>query len=423
MNPSFDINRRYIDFLDQVVEIDYVSSLCSDELIAFLVEGISNYHGETLKDCLNNGDVKEEPDHDKAIYAMLCGCALVKDLKKDVTYVLDTRKFPNRSVEEPATEKSVRGSKDGFIENLQTNAGLIRRRIRTLDLVLKKETVGSTNKLDICICYMDSKVDKKILNQIKERLANIVNDDLVMSDRAIEELILDQKYNPFPLVRYTERPDVVATHIMHGNIALITDTSSSIMMLPTSLFDILEHVEEHRQTPIIGTCIRLIRCFSVLLSMYFVPLWMLIQFGFNQDLTVLWQVLVVELAVELLRIATIHTPDSLSNAMSMIAAVLLGQFAVDLGVFSGDVLLVCAIGDVGGFATPNYELSLTNKYLKIILIILVGFFSYYGFILFHLVLIPYLISLKPFGHSYLYPLIPFNYKELSNFIIRKPKKK
>lgn len=421
INPSFDLNTRILDFENEKVTINYLSSLCSGDLIAYLVEGITNHRGKTLKDCINNGDVKEEPDVEKAQYAMLTGCAVVT--YRNIQYVLDTRNYPSRSIDEPETEKSVRGSKDGFNESIITCVGLIRRRIRTIDLVMNKQTIGKNNPLDICLCYLNSQVDQQLLTRILKRIKEIENEDLVMSDRALEEMILDQGYNPFPLVRYSERPDVVATHILHGHIAIVCDTSSSVLMLPTTLLEILEHVEEHRQTPIIGTFIRLIRCSSVLLSIYLVPLWLLLTNQGELDLVFLGQVLLVELAIELLRIATIHTPTSLSNAMGMIAAVLLGQFAIDLGMFSEEILLFCAIGDVGGFATPNYELSLTNKYLKIFLIIFCGLLSWLGFIIFHVILISYLLSLKPLGTSYLYPLYPFDGRELINFIIRKPKQK
>lgn len=422
-NQSFDINTRYLDFRGRKIEIHYVSSLCSDDLIAYLVEGITLAKGQTLKDCLNNGDVKEETDQSKYEYAMLTGCAVVKDLQENKVYVLDTRNYPTRSIEEPDTEKTVRGSKDGFNENLLNCAGLIRRRIRTLDLVFNKQTVGQKHKLDICICYLESKVDKSMLNEIIHRMQDIQNEDLVMSDRALEELIFDQGYNPFPLVRYSERPDIVATHINHGYIAIICDTSSSVMMLPTTLFEILEHVEEHRQTPIIGTFIRLIRFSAVFLSVYLVPIWMLLYHKGVFEYKNLFSILLVELAVELLRIATIHTPDSISNTMGMIAAILLGEFAIELGLFSGEVLLFVAIGNVCGFATPNYELSLTNKYVKIFMILLTGLFGIVGFVIYQIVLYGYLISLRPFGFSYLYPLIPFDGKALLNFIIRKPKKR
>ena len=421
-NPSFDINKRTLDFRGRQVEIDYVSSLCSDDLIAYLVEGISLARGQTLKDCLNNGDVKEEQDPQKYEYAMLTGCAIVKDQQEDMVYVLDTRHFPTRSIEEPDTEKTVRGSKDGFNENLLNCAGLIRRRIRTMDLVMNKQTVGKKHKLDICLCYLKSKVDQTMLQEILERISHIQNEDLVMSDRALEELIFDQGYNPFPLVRYSERPDIVATHINHGYIAIICDTSSSVMMLPTTLFEILEHVEEHRQTPIIGTLIRLIRLTAVFLSLYLVPLWMILFDKGIFDQQALFSILLVEFAVELLRIATIHTPDSLSNAMGMIAAILLGEFAIELGLFSGEVLLFVAIGNVCGFATPNYELSLTNKYMKILMIFVTGIGGWAGFMIYQIIFYGYLMAIRPFGFSYLYPLIPFDGKALLNFIIRKPKR-
>lgn len=420
---SFDINVRTLDFRGRKIEIHFISSLCADDLIAYLVEGITLAKGKTLKDCLNNGQVSEECDRQKYEYAMLTGNAVVKDIEENKVYVLDTRRYPSRAIDEPDTEKSVRGSKDGFNENLLNCVGLIRRRIRSMDLVMNKQTVGQKHKLDICLCYLDSQVDQSMLAEVLSRIKEIQNEDLVMSDRALEELIFDQSYNPFPLVRYSERPDIVATHINHGYIAIVCDTSSSVMMLPTTLFEILEHVEEHRQTPIIGTFIRMIRFTAVFLSVYLVPIWMLTMNIGVHDKKNLFSILLVELSVELLRIATIHTPDSISNTMGMIAAILLGEFAIELGLFSGEVLLFVAIGNVCGFATPNYELSLTNKYVKIFMIFFTGLTGIIGFIVYQLILYGYLISLKPFGFSYLYPLIPFDRQELWDFIIRKPKKR
>ena len=418
-NGSFDINHRILDYKKDKVDIYYISSLCNDQLISYLVEGITNARGDTFKDCLNNGDVKPQENPNLQDYAVLTGCALVQ--YKEESYVLDTRRYPSRTVQEPDTEKSVRGAKDGFNENLLTCAGLIRRRIRTLDLILNKQTIGSTNQLDICVCYLQSKVKQELLTKVLERIKEVKTNDLIMTDRALEEIILDQGYNPFPLVRYSERPDVVATHIMHGYIAIICDTSSSVMMLPATIFEILEHVEEHRQTPLIGTMIRLLRFVAVLLSLYLVPAWMLFILERGMDYTFIFQILIVELAIELLRIATIHTPTSLSNAMGVVAAVLLGQFAINLGFFSEEILMMCALGNVCGFATPNYELSLTNKYVKIFMIVSIALLGIWGFAIFNISLIIYMFNVKPFGYHYFYPIFPFNFKALLSFLIRKPK--
>ena len=352
--------------------------------------------------------------------ALLGGnCALFDG---ETTYLMDSKNYPNRSIEEPETEKSVRGAKDGFNESILNNTGLIRRRIKSPELCFHLTTMGTENPIDIAVVYLENKVDQHILKQLLKRIEDVQAQEFIMSDRAIEEVLLNQGYNPFPLVRYSERPDIVATHIQHGFIAILCDTSSSVVMLPTTLFEILEHVEEHRQTPLIGTFIRLIRMAAVFLSVYLVPLFALISSFMVWDYSFFIQILIMELSIELLRIATVHTPQSLSNAMGLIAAILLGEFAIQLGFFSEDILMFCAIGTVGGFATPNYELSLTNKYIKVMMLISIMFFNIFGFVIFNLILWISLSRIKTFGVSYLYPLYPYDGKALFQFLIRQSKK-
>lgn len=421
MNNSYDLKHRILSFRGRLLHLYFIASLSNDTLISRLIEGIENNQGKDLENCLNMGDVDilNTNDIDKIQYALMGGnCALFDG---ETTYIMDTKNYPNRSIEEPETEKSVRGAKDGFNESILNNTGLIRRRIKSKELCFRIETIGTANPIDIAIAYLEDHVDQNVLKKVLSRIQDIKAKELIMSDRALEELLLDQGYNPFPLVRYSERPDVVATHIQHGFIAIICDTSSSVMMLPTTIFEILEHVEEHRQTPLIGTFIRLIRLSAVILSIYLVPIWALCVSFHRWDWEFFIQILIVELSIELLRIATIHTPESISNAMGLIAALLLGQFAIDLGFFSEEILLFSAIGSIGGFATPNYELSLTNKYIKVMMILSIFILNIYGFIIFNIILWVYLARLKPFGMSYLYPFIPFNLKGVLQFLIRKPK--
>ncbi|MDE6952465.1 MAG: spore germination protein [Erysipelotrichales bacterium] len=421
MNNSYDLKHRILSFRGRLLHLYFIASLSNDTLISRLIEGIENNQGKDLENCLNMGDVDilNTNDIDKIQYALMGGnCALFDG---ETTYIMDTKNYPNRSIEEPETEKSVRGAKDGFNESILNNTGLIRRRIKSKELCFRIETIGTSNPIDIAIAYLEDHVDQNVLKKVLSRIQDIKAKELIMSDRALEELLLDQGYNPFPLVRYSERPDVVATHIQHGFIAIICDTSSSVMMLPTTIFEILEHVEEHRQTPLIGTFIRLIRLSAVILSIYLVPIWALCVSFHRWDWEFFIQILIVELSIELLRIATIHTPESISNAMGLIAALLLGQFAIDLGFFSEEILLFSAIGSIGGFATPNYELSLTNKYIKVMMILSIFILNIYGFIIFNIILWVYLARLKPFGMSYLYPFIPFNLKGVLQFLIRKPK--
>jgi len=422
MNNSYDLKHRILNFKGRLVHLYFLASLSNDVLISRLVEGIENREGKDLENCINMGDVEIVSTNQiqKIQKAVLGGNSALFD--GEITYLMDTKNFPNRAIQEPETEKSVRGAKDGFNESILNNTGLIRRRIRSPELCFHLTTMGTQNPIDIAVAYLEDKVDRQVLQQLLTRISQVQTQEFIMTDRAIEEVLLNQGYNPFPLVRYSERPDIVATHIQHGYIAIICDTSSSIVMLPTTLFEILEHVEEHRQTPLIGTFIRFIRMTAVFLSIYLVPIFALSSSFLQWDYSFFIQILIMELSIELLRIATVHTPQSLSNAMGLIAAILLGEFAIQLGFFSEDILMFCAIGTVGGFATPNYELSLTNKYIKIMMIIAVMLLNIYGFILFNLIFWIFLARIKTFGVSYLYPLYPFHGKELLRFFIRQPKK-
>ena len=422
MNNSYDLKHRILNFKGRLVHLYFLASLSNDVLISRLVEGIENREGKDLENCINMGDVEIVSTNQiqKIQRAVLGGNSALFD--GEITYLMDTKNFPNRAIQEPETEKSVRGAKDGFNESILNNTGLIRRRIRSPELCFHLTTMGTQNPIDIAVAYLEDKVDRQVLQQLLTRISQVQTQEFIMTDRAIEEVLLNQGYNPFPLVRYSERPDIVATHIQHGYIAIICDTSSSIVMLPTTLFEILEHVEEHRQTPLIGTFIRFIRMTAVFLSIYLVPIFALSSSFLQWDYSFFIQILIMELSIELLRIATVHTPQSLSNAMGLIAAILLGEFAIQLGFFSEDILMFCAIGTVGGFATPNYELSLTNKYIKIMMIISVMLLNIYGFILFNLIFWISLARIKTFGVSYLYPLYPFRGKELLRFFIRQPKK-
>lgn len=421
MNNSYDLKQRSLMFRGRQIYLYYIASLSNDTLISRLVEGIEIKEGKDLYNCIHMGDVEiiNTNDIQKIQYALMSGNSAIID--GETTYLMDTKNYPNRSIQEPETEKSVRGAKDGFNESILNNTGLIRRRVKTVGLCFHREIIGTYNQMDIAVVYIEDKVNQGLLDQLLKRIHDIQSEELIMSDRALEELILRQNYNPFPLVRYSERPDIVATHIQHGHIAIICDTSSSVLMIPTTLFEILEHVEEHRQAPIIGTFIRIIRLLAVLLSLYLVPIWMVAVRFLQWDFNFFIQILLMELSIELLRIATVHTPEQLSSAMGLIAAILLGQFAIDLGIFSEEILLFCALGAIGGFATPNYELSLTNKLMKIFMIMSIILFNVYGLIAFNIGLFTYLSRIKPFGISYLYPLYPFSYQAFKQFMIRKPK--
>lgn len=428
LESSFDVIRREVGKEVKII-LYFLSSLADSERVNELnVSLMLSNSDEYLSEQLSSGSIEEQKDVYKAFLAISSGMSVI--LCDDKIYVVETRSYPSRGIDEPDTEKTIRGSKDGFNENIIINVGLIRRRIRSEYFKCEIFKVGDNSHTDIVVAYLDNKVNKKSLDKIISKIKNIKIDGLVMSDRALEEKMFKQNFNPFPLVRYSERPDIVAAHLLKGHIAIIVDTSSSVIITPTTLFEHTKHVEEYRQVPSVGTFIRLLRYFAILISVFLVPLWMLtlnndtftsnifVKLSNESPIPVLVQIIIVELVIELLRIATIHTPNHLSSAMGLIATLILGQMAVEIGLFQSEVLLYSAISSIGGFATPSYELSLANKMVKLALILFVGLFGASGFLIGFTLLIVSLGAIKTYGMPYLYPLIPFDYKEFLKVIFR-----
>ena len=225
---SFDVIRREVGKEVKVI-LYFLSSLADSERVNELNVSLLLSNSERfLKEQVSSGAIEVENDIYKAFLAISSGMSVL--LSNDKMYVVETRNYPGRSVGEPDTEKTIRGSKDGFNENIIINVGLIRRRIRSEYFKCEIFKVGDNSNTDVVVAYLDNKVNHSNLKKIVDKIKNTKIDGLVMSDRALEEKVFKQRFNPFPLVRYSERPDIVAAHLLKGHIAIIVDTSSSVII-------------------------------------------------------------------------------------------------------------------------------------------------------------------------------------------------
>ncbi len=349
-------------------------------------------------------------------------------------YTTEFRQYPGRNPEEPDNERVIRGSRDGFAENIILNAGLIRRRIRSPKLRLELRQVTSKSKMDVAICYMDDLVNEQHLQWVKDRFDQIRHDGLTMADKSLEEWIFAQKFHPVPFVRYSERPDIVAAHLLEGHIAIVVDTSPSVMLMPVSIFHLLMHAEEHRQAPLIGTVMRALRYFAFLASLFLLPFWYLlatekenlpkwlsfIGVADPSEVPLYLQLVIADLGIEFLRIAAIHTPTPLATAMGLIAGVMIGQVAIDVGLFTGEAILYTAITAVMTFAIPHYELSISMKVFRQLLLAATAAFAVNGFFIGSFIIFSYLMLLRPMRIPYLWPLVPFFPHAFARVFIRFP---
>ena len=350
--------------------------------------------------------------------------------------LMDAKGYPSRSVNEPPDGKVLRGSHDGFVEAEVTNMALLRRRIRDPHLTMEGHKVGSRTHNDAVLCYLDDKVDQDLLRKLRGKLLGLDVRSLSMAQESLAEAIRPKQwYNPFPKVRYTERPDAAAASIMEGSIVLMVDNSPSVMILPTGFFDFTQESNDYYFPPLVGTYLRVLRVTVFLLSLFITPAWYLMVSEPNRlpgwlnflsspepvSLSLLSQLLVVEFLIDVLKLASLNTPDSLSNSFSMLGALVLGDFAVQAGWLGPEVLVYMAFVSVAGFAQPSYELGYAFKLLRVALLLVTAAFDVWGFCLGVVGIFILLCTTKPLvGKGYLYPLVPFNGKALLRLLVREP---
>lgn len=256
-----------------------------------------------------------------------------------------------------------------------------------------------------------------------------------MAEKSVEEFILGSKFwNPYPRVRYTERPDVAAIHLLEGHVVILVDTSPSVITAPATFWSHLQHAEEYRQEPIVGAYLRWIRFAGVFAALFLLPLWLgaalnpqLLPKGLQfigvskpAKIGLFPQVVFAEFGVDLLRMAAVHTPAPLATALGLIAAFMLGDIAVKVGMFSPEVILYVAVATVATFATPSFELGLANRLARLFIIVLTGLFNFWGFLAGTLLVIFLLWRTRSFGVPYLWPLLPLNFKAMGTVLVRSP---
>ncbi|TXC93348.1 spore germination protein [Metabacillus litoralis] len=441
LNTSFDLGIRKLYIMDYQVNMYFLNGLCDTAYIVQILNKITAISDDEVdhvkfKEILENRIVNQSVEKirtlDEVVDQLLSGLIVFLIEGSDYGIVVDVRSYPGRQPQEPDTEKIVRGARDGFVENIIVNTGLIRRRIRDERLRYEMLKVGERSKTDVCVAYVKDVANPELIKIIKKELEAIEIDGITMADKSVEEFLVKQGFNPYPLVRYTERPDVAANHLLEGHVLIMVDTSPSVIITPTTMFHHVQHAEEYRQAPAVGTLLRWVRFLGIIASIFLLPLWFLyvsepsllpkeIAFiGPNEEknIPIVIQIFLADFGIEFLRMAAIHTPTSLSTAMGLIAAALIGQIAIDVGLFVPEVILYVAVAAIGTFATPSYELSGANKIARLLLLTSVAAFQLEGFVVGSTVFVLLLASIRSLNTPYLWPFLPFNAKALWQIIIR-----
>ncbi|WP_373293839.1 spore germination protein [Paenibacillus albidus] len=443
LGSSFDVVFREMSFGGQPAALLFISGFAKDTILDEILKRLTYLTPEHLSADVFASFLREYIPHiqvetgdllSETVNKVLTGISAIFIEGQNQVILMDTRSYPSRNPDEPSIERVVRGSRDGFTETLLTNVALVRRRVRDPGLKYEIHQVGRRTRTDVCVAYIDDIVDKTQVKAVTDKIKGVNLDGIPLADKQLEEVIVGGGWNPYPMVRYSERPDIVASHLLEGRVVVFVDTSPSVMVLPTTFFDLCQHAEENRQTPFIGTYLRWVRFIGIFCSMFLLPLWMLLvlhpelkppMLDFigpqkTAHIPLLGQFLLVELGVDLLRMAAVHTPNPLGSAMGLIAAILVGDIAVQTGLFVNEVVLYMAVASIGMFATPSYELGLANRIVRLVLLLAVAAFQVPGFVIGTTLLIILLTTHRSYNSSYLWPFIPFNAKAMGEIILRQP---
>ncbi|GFI08225.1 spore germination protein A1 [Lachnospiraceae bacterium] len=442
LDSNFDIIRKGITIAGRDACIYFIDGFLEEAIMEKLLEFFYKLKPEempmTAKQMIDHVvpyvEVTAIEEEELLTQSLLSGitCLLIDGY--DTCIGLDCRSYPMRGVDEPSKDKALRGSKDGFVETVVFNTALIRRRIRSPKLSMEILTAGKSSRTDIVLCYMQDRVDRKLLREIRGRINAIKVDALTMNQESLAECIYDRKwFNPFPKFKFTERPDAASAAILEGNIVVLVDNSPQAMIVPTSIFDIVEEADDYYFPPVTGSYLRLTRFLIALITLLLTPVFLLlfqnpqwippwlsfIQIKDAINVPIVWQFLMLELAIDGLRLAAINTPSMLSTPLSVVAGIVLGQFTVDSGWFNAEIMMYMAFVAIANYTQSSYELSYALKFMRLIMLVLTSLFDLWGFLIGLLITVVAVVGNKTIaGKSYIYPLLPLNLTQLKKRFLR-----
>ncbi len=448
IGENFDVIKRVIKAGGHTAVLYYIDGLIKggefQKLLIFLV-GLKDFGdgktgaAERFKETnLPDVEVDITSETERVITSLLGGCiVMVGDGFAGEAAVIDLRTYPARDTQDPENDRVMRGARDGFVETLIFNTALIRRRIRDVNLTMKYCTVGKKSRTDVVIAYIEGEADEKYVRRLVSDIEKIETDALPLGHQSLTEaLVKKQWYNPFPKVRMTERPDAASAHILEGGIAVLCDTSPEALLLPTSVFDFLQETNDFYFPPITGSYLRVMRTIIFVSTIFITPLWYLalmyadilppwLDFLIPDDrgeLPIIAQLFITEFALDGLKLASLTTPSTMSNSLSIIGGLLLGDFAVGAGWAIPEVIFYMAFTSIANFTQSNYELGYAFKFFRMLILLLTACFGIWGFVAGLGVIIILVCSLRGVcGISYLYPLYPYNGRAMKRLFLRTKK--
>ncbi|MFD4931327.1 spore germination protein [Peribacillus butanolivorans] len=383
------------------------------------------------------GDIQDVTEFSSLFTSLLSGDVILLLDGYAQGFTIGMRGGKDRGVMESTTETVVRGPKEGFTENLRTNTALIRRKIKTPQLWLESKKIGKLTKTDVAIMYIDGIVNDKVVEEVHRRLDRIDIDGILESGY-IEELIQDETHTPFPTMYYSERPDVIAAELLEGKVAILVDGTPIVLVVPALFVSFIHSAEDYYQRADIATLIRLLRFFTIFIallgpSLYIaittyhqemLPTRLLISLAAQREgvpFPAFFEALMMEVAFEILREASLRMPKAIGQAISIVGTLVIGSAAVEAGIVSAAMVIVVAITAISSFVLPSFTISMSIRMLRFPMMALAASFGLFGIIVGVIALVLHMCSLRSYGVPYMSPFAPFIPEDMKDTLIRVPR--
>lgn len=405
-----------------------------DKVNEKVVLPLSKVDDYELKNMESTG--KQHSDLHKGIKELLKGHALLFIEGHTELYTFNATVSHNRSVDEPENEKVVRGSHEGFVENISVNINLVRKRVESTDLTVRYYKLGERSNTNVSILFMQSLVDPEVLEKVHERL-EWISSDHIMSPGYVEEFIEDAPYSPFPQMLNTERPDRAVGDLMEGRVAVMVEGSPTVLTLPVTLMVFYQTPDDYNERWIVGSYLRTIRLMSFLIAVTLPAFYTaVIAFHFEviPDALVLpikasikdiayppiIEALVMVITIELIREAGVRLPTPIGQTIGIVGGLVIGDAVVRAGLISNVMIVIIAVTAIASFVVPSTEMSATLRILIYPMILSATLLGFIGIVFALMILLIHLCKLESFGTPYFSPFAPLKWKGLKDTFIRVP---
>jgi len=433
-------NRGALIFINSITDKEEIHKnilqpLMYDVLLLKNAVGMDFNDIDTIrKNLISMTDNKKVAMLNDLLDSLLAGAAILLINGSKEALAIKSVKIKSRSIEEPGTEAVVRGPREGFVENVNENIALIRRKIKDTDLCVEKYVIGEKSKTDVCIVYLKSVANPKVIEEIRIRLKRIKT-EAILESGYIEQFIEDCPYSVFPTVSNSEKPDKVAAKILEGRVAILVDGTPFVLVVPMVFIESFQSVEDYYARPFFASVIRIIRFLSYIISTLgpaiyvaltvfhqeLIPTQLLISIAEGRDrvpFPAILEAFLMLFAFDLLREAGVRLPKPVGQTVGIVGALVLGEASVQAGLISPIMVIVVSATAIASFAIPAQTDS--GTILRYIYLTLAGIAGGFGVIMGLLATLLHLASLRSFGTPYLWPIVPLDTAGLKDVFIRMP---